>query len=154
MSETCTFEDFPHQHTAQIRARTPVSDLPELLGRSYDLIAAAVEKSGLRIVGAPYTLYLNSDMDDLEVEIGFPVDVEFDGDDVVNVGEIPAGRYAACLYEGPYEGISTAYDSLAEWVQAQGVRPTGVSYEIYLNDPGETPPSELRTKILFPIMSS
>lgn len=154
MSATCTFEDLPHQYTAQIRARTPVSGLPELLGRSYDQIEAAVQKSGLQIVGAPYTLYLNTDMDDLAVEIGFPINLKFDGDGDVSSGEIPAGRYAACVYEGPYSGIATAYESLAEWAQNQGIRPTGVSYEIYLNDPDGTPPSELKTKILFPLVDN
>jgi effector-binding domain-containing protein len=36
-------------------------------------------------------------------------------------------------------------------VQDSGYQASGVSYEIYLNDPTCTPPQELRTQILFPL---
>lgn len=152
MSSVCTFEVLPQHQTAHISERTHVKDLPVVLGRCYAQIATVVEMQGLRITGAPYTLYLNMDMQDLELEIGFPVDGVLTDAGEVRAGEIPSGRYASCVHIGPYSSVTQAYEALAGWVEVQGVRPSGVSYEFYLNDPEETPASELATRILFPLL--
>jgi effector-binding domain-containing protein len=36
-------------------------------------------------------------------------------------------------------------------MEENGYQPTGVAYEVYLNDPDETPPEELQTQIAFPL---
>jgi effector-binding domain-containing protein len=41
-----------------------------------------------------------------------------------------------------------------QWMAEQGYEGTGVSYELYLNDPTETPPAELQTQIIFPVKSA
>lgn len=153
MSDECTFEDLPDQHTAHIRAHTPVSGLPVVLGQSYGQIAAVIEQEGLQITGAPYTAYFNLDMDDLDVEIGFPVNSTFEDRDQVKSGKIPAGRYAALMHRGPYSAMEPAYQKLTEWIGKQGAAPSGVAYEFYFNSPDEVPESELLTKILFPVIA-
>jgi len=44
-----------------------------------------------------------------------------------------------------------AYDALNQWVTENGYTPSGVVYEMYLDDPSQTPPQELKTLILFPL---
>jgi effector-binding domain-containing protein len=61
---------------------------------------------------------------------------------------------ATCLHTGPYNEMEPAYDALKEWVENNGHQATGVVYELYLNDPGETPPQELQTQILFPLKTA
>ena len=152
MSSNCKFEVLSQQLTAYMRERTPVKDLPDVMGKCYAQIASAVQAQGLQISGAPYTLYLNMDMQDLEVEIGFPVDGVLTTESDVRAGEIPSGRYASCVHLGPYSTVAQAYEALADWATEQAVQPSGVSYEFYLNDPEETPASELATRILFPLL--
>jgi effector-binding domain-containing protein len=36
-------------------------------------------------------------------------------------------------------------------VADQGYTPSGVAYEYYLNDPNQTPPEELKTRVVFPV---
>jgi AraC family transcriptional regulator len=62
---------------------------------------------------------------------------------------IPAGRYAKTTHVGPYAQLGDTWARLmGEWLPSSGQRVgQGVSYEIYVNDPGSAAPSELRTEL-------
>jgi effector-binding domain-containing protein len=55
------------------------------------------------------------------------------------------------MYTGPYDGVAAAYRQLQAWIGEKGRTATGVSYEMYLNDPATTPPMALQTLILMPL---
>ena len=88
------------------------------------------------------------------IEIGFPVPKKIAGKDNIQAGEMPAGKIATCVHIGPYSDIAPAYTALSEWIKANGYEATGVAYEMYLNDPSQTPPQELMTRIVFPLQTS
>jgi len=65
---------------------------------------------------------------------------------------LPAGSYACTLHVGSYELLGDVWHRLlGEWIPAHSKRVAGVSYERYLNMPGEVPKEELRTEICVPI---
>jgi effector-binding domain-containing protein len=100
-------------------------------------------------IGAPFVIYYNMDMQDLDIEIGFPVSKNLPDKDKIKSSEITAGKFASCLYTGPYTEISLAYDALTKWVEDNEYKTTGIAIETYLNDPREIPPEELKTEIEF-----
>jgi effector-binding domain-containing protein len=151
MDETIQFEHLPAQRTAHVRVRTPVDKLPEVLGRSYGQIMDLMREQGMQVAGPPYTAYFNLNMQDLDVEIGFPVDEIINGQGGVLPGEIAAGKYATCIHIGPYSEMEPTYNKLNAWIEAQGAKPAGIAYEQYLNGPDEVSEAELMTKILLPI---
>ena len=66
---------------------------------------------------------------------------------------LEAGRHAVMIHKGSYAKLSEAYAYfMSEWLPQSGehhaARP---SFEIYLNDPTETPEDELLTKICAPL---
>lgn len=67
--------------------------------------------------------------------------------------QIPAGRYARATYVGPYEGLGDAWARfMGEWLPGSGQRVgDGVSYEVYRNNPSNTPPNELITDMYIPL---
>jgi len=91
------------------------------------------------------------DMQDLDLEIGFPFVEKLRGEGEVLAGEIPAGKAAGCLHVGPYDQVGGAYEALQKWMEANGHTPSGVAYEFYLNDPQSTPAAELQTQVVFPL---
>lgn len=139
------------QETACIKTTTPVEKLPEVFGKGYMEIMETAGKQGVQPTGAPYALYLNDDMSNLQIEFGFPVAGTVKKEGRVEAGGLPGGKAAFDLHEGPYDTIGDAYNRLTAYIKEQGLEPTGVCYEIYLNDPGETPPEELKTEIYFPL---
>jgi effector-binding domain-containing protein len=91
------------------------------------------------------------DTEDLDVEIGFPVARALPANGEMHPGQMPAGRYATCVWTGPYDQSAPAYEALTQYISEQGCEPTGLVYEFYLNDPGEVPPDQLQTEIVFPL---
>jgi AraC family transcriptional regulator len=70
-------------------------------------------------------------------------------DDEVRSGVIPKGWYARYVYTGPYEGLPEAYTALVGgWATEQeNELADEACIEIYLNDPTQVAPAELKTEI-------
>ena len=151
MSYACELKEQAAQPTLAIRTRTSVQDLPRRLGESFGAIAQYLGELGEHPTGAPFSAYYNMDMENLDVEIGFPVSRELPGRGDIQPGEIPGGKAATLLYTGPFSEMEPAYDALSQWMAENGHEPTGVAYEVYLSDPDEVPPEELQTLIMFPL---
>jgi len=145
----CQIKHQEQQPTLIVRTRTPVSELPSTLGAAYGAVMGYMAQMGEQPTGAPFVAYHNMDMQDLDVEIGFVVARELPGRGDIQASEIPGGKVATCLYVGPYEEIEQPYNALGQWMGQHGYEASGVAYEMYLNDPGETPPEELQTQIVF-----
>jgi len=144
-------EEKAAQPTIAVRTRTAVQNLPQVLGKAYDDIMNYLMAIGVQPAGAPYVGYFNMDMQDLDIEIGFPVAEVLEGKDHIQASEIPAGKQVSCLHVGPYHKVEAAYNAMMEWVTVNGYTATGISYEFYLNDPENTPESELLTRVVFPL---
>ncbi len=154
MSYYCEVKEQPVQKTLSIRTRAAVQDLPQVLGEGYGAIAQYLSELGEQPIGPPFAAYYNMDMDNLDLELGFPVARTLPGLANIKAGEIPGGRVATCLYTGPYRDLEAAYNAVAEWLKDNGYEATGVTYEFYLNDPTETPPAELQTQIILPLKNT
>ena len=148
MPYKCEVEEQAAQPTLSIRTRTSVQDIPQVLGKAYGAIAQYLGELGEQPAGPPFTAYYNMDMQNLDIEIGFPVSKRFPGKGDIGASEIPAGKVATCLYTGPYSEMEPVYGTLFQWIKDNGYEATGLVYEMYLNDPGQTPPQELQTQIV------
>ena len=65
--------------------------------------------------------------------------------------EVEGGAVAWTTHRGPYDEVGPAYHTVAGWIQEHGHEIAGPPREVYLTDPGSTPPSEFLTEIQFPI---
>jgi effector-binding domain-containing protein len=151
MSYTCELIDRPAQPTLSIRTHSSVQNLPATLGPAWGAIAQHLGQLGQSPAGAPFVAYYTMDMENLDIEIGFPVAKKLTGQGNIQASEIPAGKAGTCLYTGPYDKMVPAYEALTQWMKAKGYEPTGVAYEVYLNDPQQVPPEALQTQIVFPL---
>lgn len=152
MKYPCEIIEQPTQGVLSIRTRASVDQLPQVFDKAFYEIMIYLSENGVHPAGAPFAAYYNMDMQDLDIEIGFPVNQTLLGNNEIQPNEIPAGRQAACLYTGPYNQLEQAYHQLSQWVKENGYTPTGIAYEFYLNDPSVTPENELQTKIVFPLI--
>ena len=149
MAYQCELKEQPMQAVLSIRTRTRVENLPVVLGQAYGAIAQYLGESGQQPAGPPFAGYFNMDMQDLDIEAGFPIASNLPGRGDIKVSEIPACKAVSCLYIGPYSDIEPAYNDISRWIADNGYEASGVVYEMYLNDPDQTPPQELKTQILF-----
>ena len=139
------------QPTLAVRTRTAVGNLPRELGKAYNAILAHLNELGEQASNAAFAAYYNMDMENLDVEMGFPVAKPLAGKGEIIAGEIPAGKQASYMYKGPYQAMEPVYEAFNRWMTENGHTPTGVCYEFYYNSPMDVPESELLTKIVFPL---
>jgi len=138
------------QPTLTVRTRARVEDLPRLIGESYGRLAGYLAELGERLTDVPFVAYHNMDMQDLDVEIGFPVSRALPEKDGMAPGRIPAGEVVFCMYRGPYGEMAPVYGEMAQWIADNGREAEDAAYEHYYNGP-EFPESELLTKIVMPL---
>jgi effector-binding domain-containing protein len=138
------------QPTLIIRKTTAIADLPGLIGESYHKIVGYLDEIGELMSDVPFVAYHNMDMQNLDVEMGFPVSRPFPGNDEVKPGIIPEGKVIFCMYRGAYAGMEPLYGEMSKWMTDNGYEPEIPVYEYYYNDP-EFPESEWLTKIVMPI---
>lgn len=151
MPYSCSVEERQPQATLSVRRRTPVEKLPEVIGSAFGAVYGYLMQVGVQPAGAPYVAYFNMDMQDLDVEIGFPVARALAGQGEVQSGQIDGGRAAMCLHVGPYDQLHLAYDVLMGWMKEKGYEAAGPAVEFYLNDPDTVAPEQLQTQIVLPL---
>lgn len=144
-------KDVSQRKTASIRIRTTVGDLSRELGRGYGEIMGLLTAQGIRPEGAPFAMYHNMDMNDLDVEMGFPVASPCRGEGRMKPGTIPGGRTAVGVHRGSYDSMKRTYGEMSDFIKENKAVPQGLCYEFYLNDPQTTKPEELLTEIGFPL---
>ena len=79
---------------------------------------------------------------------GFPADM-----DGFEYFHLAGGRHAVMEHRGPYPTLAAAYDWFyGKWLPQSGEEPRDARpVELYVNDPMQTPPDELRTDIRLPL---
>jgi len=142
----------PAQPVLSMRTRTAVGNLPQEIGKAYGAIIQYLNEIGEKPLGeAAFVAYYNLDMENLDVEMGFPVVKPINGKGEILSNEIPAGKQVACMYKGPYNKMEPVYNSMMQWINENGHEPIGAAYEFYYNSPMDVPENELLTKIVFPL---
>ncbi|MCL2034571.1 MAG: GyrI-like domain-containing protein [Oscillospiraceae bacterium] len=138
------------QPALSVRVTTSVEKLPQIIGESYGKIMAYMKEAGAFPSDAPYVTYYNMDMQNLDVEMGFPVAEKLAGNDAVKPASAPSGKLVTCMYRGPYAEIEPVYNEKMKWIEDNGFKPTGAMHEYYYNGPG-FPPSEALTLLVTPV---
>ncbi|WP_299892367.1 GyrI-like domain-containing protein [uncultured Ruegeria sp.] len=127
------------------------------IGKSFEAFSALCESRELwSKVGPVIGLYLDSPDTVPEDQLRSFAGAEYRGDQTpegMDDLKIPGGKTAVLTFKGPYSGLHAAYHSLfGNWLPESGEEPADQPcYEIYLNDPRETPPEELLTEICLPL---
>lgn len=71
----------------------------------------------------------------------------------VTVEPIPGGDYVTTRFVGPYEDLAPIWSRLtfyAETTLGKTIRDTP-AFEVYVNDPSDTPPDQLITELYMPV---
>jgi effector-binding domain-containing protein len=138
-----------------VRSTVAVENLPQACASAYQSIMEYLIGLGEQPAGMPFAGYYNMDMQNLDVEIGFPVAKHTEGKGNIKASEIAAGKYVTATYKGPYKDMVPAYDAIQKWIDENGFTTdyseTRPCYEFYLNSPMEVPESELLTEIVIPV---
>ena len=142
----------PLYQVAFILKNGSYGQIPETLGKVVEwLMSKKVE-----IQMPVYGLYYNSPMEvaekDLKWEVGAAFIGDLEGEEDIQIKEIPEHEAVSTIFKGPYGEAASVYTALIEHAQNEGYQIAGPPLESYLNSPDEVPESELLTEIQFPVM--
>ncbi len=138
------------QPVLSIQKVTKVENLSRLIGESYTKIAAYLTELGELMTDLPFVAYFNTDVQNLQVEIGFPIAKELPAKGDIAYSVIPGGKVVFCMYQGAYDKLGPVYTEMAQWMEKYGLQADGSSYEYYYNGP-EYPEASLLTKVVMPL---
>ena len=68
------------------------------------------------------------DMQDLDVEIGFPVASPMPGKADIKSCSIPAWMFVFAMYQGSYDQMKDAYDDMGKFIEEKKLEPSGIAY--------------------------
>lgn len=151
------------QPSVAVRITQPMAelDLATAFDRAIPEVAARIGERGGAIGGPPYGRYHRFGPDIVDVEIGFPVAAAPAGlrpladvpEGEVGLSELPGGPVAKATHVGSYDGLSSTYDALHEWIHAQPGYDDGAGpWESYVDDiRSASDISTLRTEIIWPL---
>ncbi len=143
----------PPQSFAVVRRTTDIDGVGEVLADAMPMVAGAVVDAGVPIVGAPFVLYHDFDLEvEGDIEVCIPVP---DGDVAlgdVEVRTTTAAQTARTIHRGAYDEISSAYHALNAWMHEHGRDQAGPPRETYLNDPTEVTVDEQLTQVDIPLV--
>lgn len=149
-----TIRDMPRTRLASLPHRGPYNTI----AKTFEQLSAAFNARNLwpeaRGIAAIYYDDIGAVAPaELRSAAAFVVGPSFNMPEGIEEAHIPEGRIAVLLHKGSYAGLPHSWDDLyRNWLPASG-ETTGDAppFEIYLNDPRNTAPEDLRTEICVPL---
>jgi effector-binding domain-containing protein len=140
----------PEQHVLSIRATIHFNDFPNTAKQAYDKIMEYAARKNMLLSGGPFVCYHNTDLENLDVEMGFPVAKSVSGNDNIVGHTIPVQKAVSGIFLGPYTDTDPLMMEIIKWIAEHGYEQQGQIFNYYLND-DDRPAAELLTQIIVPI---
>lgn len=150
-----TIENMPALRVAAVHHVGPY----ERISEAFQRLGTITGRAGLRRFPETVMLAIYHDdpettpPDQLQSDAGLTVPEGVALPEGLTEKRLPAGRYARTTHVGPYTQLGDAWSRfMGQWLPQSGHRVgAGSSYEVYRNDPTNTPPDELRTDLYLPL---
>ncbi len=139
------------QPTAAIRMTRPVTQIGPAMGEAFPKIYHAVISAGIEPAGMPLARYFDFGEEETTFECAIPVAEAFRPTDEVQASSVGGGEAAFCIHVGPYETIGQTWGRVMAWVAEQGRVPAGPTWEVYVDDPQDVEPDQLKTELYVPL---
>jgi effector-binding domain-containing protein len=148
--------EVPHQMVLAKRDIGPYSNIPTMIMQLYQYAMG----HNLPLVGSPMFICHEESAEAAEqaaasgqadLELVLPLAQAVEVVEGFACYELPGGRMAKIVHQGPYDEVGPYYEQLFTWMAEQGLHPAGCSREVYLNDPQQVPPEEILTEIYMPV---
>jgi AraC family transcriptional regulator len=144
-------KDVEPQWVLSIRQDTTPEGMGAVFQQLVQVIDAYREKKGIDRAGPLIGLYHDYREDHVDIEIAVPVSGPAEGEGRIEAKELPGGRAAVAMHEGPYETIGQVHEALDAFVHERGGHGE-TPREVYHVRPDDDPdPASWRTEVVYPI---
>lgn len=123
------------QRIAAVRAKTTINKVTEKVTQLLGETAEYLESQNIKPTGPGFGVYYEVGAVVVDVQVGYPVDEEIEGNDRVLGGELPPVTAAVATYEGPHKEMPDAHRAVHMWMHENDVKAAvEPAREVYLTD--------------------
>lgn len=147
---TFTRKTVPEQHYLYVDRKCPYGpEIAKAMGSGFAAVFGHVGGHGITPQSMPMSIYLGMDPEILRFRAGVMVSAE---DATKTGGEVkadtlPAGEAMTTTHVGSYDKMNETHQALWQHMEAENIPAKMPVWEIYIDDPDDTPEDKLRTEI-------
>ena len=135
MAYDVTVRDLKSQLFAAVRAKTTINKVTEKVVQLLGETAEYLKEQGIEPTGPGFGVYYEVGAVVVDVEVGYPVDVEVIGNERVHSGSLPEVKAAITTYQGPHNNMPEAHRAVHMWMHENDVKASEhPAREVYLTD--------------------
>ncbi len=135
-----------------MRRQVPGNQLQALFADCFPKLFQFCVGSGIAITGQPIARYVATGTGLWTIECAIPVAEPVSGEGEIEAGTLRAGCVAFAIHAGDYESLPETNAAIETWIEKNGFRRDGASWEQYITSPAEHPNVEdWRTHVCWPI---
>ena len=143
-----TIETLEARPALGIRAEVKMQEIGNRMG---ELIGRVMAVAGPHCAGPIVSRWHTWEDDGGEMEVAVPVREAMEDQGELKASTLPAGPAAVLVHVGAYDNLIESWTALGTWMKENGKVGRAAPWEEYIDDPGATPASEVRTRIVWPI---
>jgi effector-binding domain-containing protein len=135
-----------------IRRTVPLAELGAFFAEALPAVAKHLAERGLAPASPPMAVWWSMDMaaQVADCQAGFQLPEPTDGAGDITADHTAGGDVLVAVHRGPYDTVGTTWQALHAHAAGLGRTP-GAGWELYVDDPGDTPAAELRTALHLPL---
>jgi effector-binding domain-containing protein len=133
------------QLIAVIRNTVAFADLPRAQREARALLGATLREAGIEHSGRPLTVWRPPQGGMIDYAPGVFVPEGFSVSGAASLFTLPQGRAAHLRMRGSYAGLPDAWERVFSGINAEGLVPAGLNWEIYAAP--DVPPEEAETDL-------
>ncbi len=141
-------QEIEAQPVVGIRMEMQKTEIGDKIGQALGEMMPAL---GPKMAGAPLALYHTWENDRGEVEVAVPVQPGVEGNERMQLHDLPGGRAVVMTHIGPYDNLQQSWDAITAWMKEHEVAARAAPWEQYVSDCSVVPPEKLETRIVWPI---
>jgi effector-binding domain-containing protein len=123
------------QPVLTIETRAELSSLRKVIEESSLKIAKYIEEKNRFLTDVPFVVYHNNNVEDLEIEICFPINEHIHGSGDIKFSVLPEGEIVLCMFQGGHLGRKHMYEEMFKWLDDNGYEYYPRAYEyFYIGD--------------------
>ncbi|HEX9376757.1 MAG TPA: GyrI-like domain-containing protein [Actinomycetota bacterium] len=152
MGDEIEIKDLPDRYVATIRITTSRTGIGAAFDDLLPEVDAEIVNAGTRPAGPPFAIFHTYGDDEVDMEVGFPLDGPIPTSGRVIGRELAATLAAVTWHHGHYDSLGEAHGAVGAWLKQEGRAATGPPWEVYWSGPRDDPaPATWRTEVGYPI---
>lgn len=146
--EIISVETQPMLHVTRSASMEP-GDIARVTSEGFGQVGSLLDAAGIKPDGPPLCVYRDWDGSMMKIDIGFPVGKSdaSQASGALMSGSTPAGKALRKVHQGSYSGLQKTYEAMEAHIRDAGLKATGIAWEVYVNDPQQTPEADLVTEV-------